>query len=273
MSVTSGGTRLEALEHRRQQVGARPARPGCDDLLHRPLVAVAVPGPDRRREILQADDAVDEAVGLGRIVRRAQLEDQLVLLAEVDLLQVLALGEIPEVQPAAVLAAEQHFRHEPVLERVGRAPFAGHHGVVAEMPPDVIGELLRPAIDLPAAERLEALVIHHEDAARRLAVRVAERRDVDAARPAMDGVRARVAGLLGDLLRLDHLDDLRLARVGLGVEDVDARGAQARHDQVAPLDVRMRRVAGTGTTSRRSSRNGGARRRYSASPRCRRSCE
>ena len=58
----------------------------------------------------------------------------------------------------------------------------------------------------------------------------------------MDRVRARVAGLLGDLLRLDHLDDLRVARVGLGVEDVDARGAQARHDEVAPLDVRMRRV-------------------------------
>ena len=31
-------------------------------------------------------------------------------------------------------------------------------------------------------------------------------------------------------------------RVGLGVDDVDARGAEPRHDQVAPLDVRMRRV-------------------------------
>ena len=191
---------------------------------------------------LRLIDAVHEAMRLGRVVRGAQLEHQLVLLAEVDLLQVLALGEIPEVQPPAVFAAEQHLRHEPVLEGVGRAPFAGHHGVVAEMPPGVIGELLRPAIDLPAAERLEALVIHDEDAARRLAVLVAERRHIDAARPAMDGVRARIAGLLGDLLRLDHLDDLRVARIGLGVEDVDARGAQARNHQIAPLHVRMRHL-------------------------------
>ena len=179
-----------------------------DDLLHRPFVAVAIPGPDRGREVLQADHAIDEAVGLGRVVRGAQLEHELVLLAEVDLLQVLALGQVPEMQLAAVFAAEQDFRDEAVLERVGRAPFAGDHGVVAEMPPGVIGELLRPAIDLPAAERLEALVVHHEDAARRLAVLVAERGHVDAARPAMHGVRARVAGLFGDLLRLDRLDEL-----------------------------------------------------------------
>ena len=31
-------------------------------------------------------------------------------------------------------------------------------------------------------------------------------------------------------------------RVGLGVDDVDARGAEAGHDQVAPLDMRVRRV-------------------------------
>ena len=187
-------------------------------------------------------DAVDEAVGLGRIVRGPQLEHELVLRAEVDLLQVLAFGEVPEVQLAAVLAAEQHLGHEPVLERVGRAPFAGHHGVVAEVPPGVVAELLRAAIDLPAAERLEALVVHHEDAARRLAVLVAQRRDIDAAGPAVHGVRARVAGLVGDLVRLDGFDELGRARIGLGVEDVDARGAQARHHQIAPLDMRMRRV-------------------------------
>ena len=31
-------------------------------------------------------------------------------------------------------------------------------------------------------------------------------------------------------------------RVGLGVDDVDAGGAETGHDQVAPLDVRVRRV-------------------------------
>src|SRR5271166_287832 len=123
------------------------------------------------------------------------------LLAQVDFLQMLAPGEVPEMQPPAVFAAEQHLGDEAVLECVGRAPFAGDHGVVAEMPPGVVAELLRSALDLPAAERLEALVIHDKDSARRLAVLVAERCDVDAAGPTMDRMRARVAGLVGNLLR------------------------------------------------------------------------
>src|SRR5262249_32820080 len=158
------------------------------------------------------------------------------------LLHVLAFVEIPEMQAAAVLAAEQHLRDQPVLERVGRAPLAGDHGVMAEMPPRIIGELLRSAIDFPAAEWLARLVIPDEDAARRLAVLGGERSNIDAAGTAMDGVRSRVAGLLGDLLRLDHLDDLRAARIRLGVEDVNARGTQARNDQIAPLHVRMRHL-------------------------------
>src|SRR5262249_56947862 len=96
----------------------------------------------------------------------------LMLLAEIDFLQMFALGEIPEVQPAPVFAAEQDFGNETVLEGVGRAPLARHHGVVAEMPPAVVGELLRAALDLPAAERLERLLVHHADAPPRLAVPV-----------------------------------------------------------------------------------------------------
>src|SRR6516162_11060703 len=117
------------------------------------------------------------------------------LLAEVDLLDVPAFGEVPEMQPPAISAAEQHLGHQPVLESVRRAPFAGHERVVAEMPPAVIGKLLRAALDFPSAERLEAFVIHHENAPGRLAFTVAERGDVDPARAAMDGVRARIAGL------------------------------------------------------------------------------
>ena len=54
--------------------------------------------------------------------------------------------------------------------------------------------------------------------------------------------RPRVAGALGDLRRLDGAHDLRLLGVRLGVEDVQARGAQPRHDQIAPFDVGMGRV-------------------------------
>ena len=88
-------------------------------------------------------------------MRRAQLKHQLVLVAEVDLLHVLALVQVPEVQTAAVLAAEQQLGDQPVLEHVGRAPLAGHHGIVAEVPPQVVRELLRPAVHLPRPEHVE----------------------------------------------------------------------------------------------------------------------
>src|SRR5439155_15803488 len=139
---------------------------------------------------------------------------------------VLALGEIPEMQAPAVFAAEQNLGNETVFERVGRAPLAGDHRVVAEMPPGIIAELLRSAVDLPAAERLETLLIHDEDAAGRLAIFVAQRSDIDPTRPAVDRVRAGIAGLVGKLCRLDHLDDLGRARIWFGIENVDARGAQ-----------------------------------------------
>src|SRR5262249_16013107 len=136
------------------------------------LVAFGEPGPDRGGQILEADDAIDEAMGFGRVVRGPELEHELVFFAEIDLSQVPALGEIPEMQAPAVFTAEQNFRNEAVLEGVRRAPLAGNHGVVAEMPPRVITELLRSAVDLPTAKGLETLVIHDEDAAGRLAVLV-----------------------------------------------------------------------------------------------------
>src|SRR5207302_315520 len=140
---------------------------------------------DRGREIFQADDAVDETIGLGWIMRGPQLENELVFLAEIDRLLMPALGQIPEMQAPAILAAQQYLRDQAVLERVRRAPFARDHGVIAKMPPRVVGKLLRSAIHLPAAERLEALVVHHENAAGRLAVFVAECRHIDPARAAV----------------------------------------------------------------------------------------
>src|SRR5207248_2370138 len=106
--------RLEAFEHRRQVVGIGRLRRNIDDLRDRPFVPVAMPGPDRGGQILEADHAIDEAVRFGRIVRGTQLEYELILRPEVDLLEVLASGEIPEMQAPAVFAAEQDFRHEAV---------------------------------------------------------------------------------------------------------------------------------------------------------------
>ena len=82
-------------------------------------------------------------------MRRPQLEHQLVLFAEIDGLLVLARMQVPEMQAAAVFRAEQDLRHQALLERIGRAPFAGDQGVVAEVPPGIVGKLLLAAIDLP----------------------------------------------------------------------------------------------------------------------------
>jgi hypothetical protein len=52
------------------------------------------------------------------------------------------------------------------------------------------------------------------------------------ARHAMNRVRPRVAGLLDELLRLDHLLDPRSSRLARDIQDVDPGRAEARHDQV-----------------------------------------
>src|SRR5437667_4978953 len=57
---------------------------------------------------------------------------------------------------------------------------ARDHGVGPEVPPEVIRQLLRSAILLPAAFDLECLWVQYEDAARPVALIVAERVDVDA---------------------------------------------------------------------------------------------
>src|SRR3712207_7524957 len=41
-----------------------------------------------------------------------------------------------------------------------RAPLTGDHGIVAQVPPEVVRELLRPAVDLPLPQRLEGVVVH-----------------------------------------------------------------------------------------------------------------
>jgi hypothetical protein len=113
---------------------------------------------------------------------------------------------------------------------------------MAEMPPGIVGELLRPAVDFPAPKHFEILVVHEEDAAGSLSLGIAHRGDVHAFRAAMHCMRTAIAGALGEFGRLDHLDDLWLSRIGLGVDDVNARGTQAGHHEIAPLGVGMRRV-------------------------------
>ena len=114
-----------------------------------------------------------------------------------------------------------------------------HHVVARQVPPEVIVQVLAAAIDFPASEDLERLAVHDEDARRPVGAvlaAAAERTDIDAFRSAMDRMRPRIAGLPEHLLRLDDLVDLRLRRMRLRIDHVDARGADARDDQVAPLE-------------------------------------
>ena len=82
----------ETLEERRQIVGGRRLGGNLDRFVDAPgpasIVAFPVPHPDRRRQVLQAGDDADEAVGLVGIVRGTQLEHHLILGAELEFLQV-----------------------------------------------------------------------------------------------------------------------------------------------------------------------------------------
>ena len=235
--------RAERLQHRRQRGSVGRLRRYVDHLRDRPPVAVAVPEPDRGGQVLDADHDAHEPVRLRRVVRRAQLQRHLVLVAQVDGLQVPAPAQVPEMQCVPVLPAQQQLTDHAVLDHRRGAPLAGHHGVVSEVPPHVVGEVLRPTVDLPRTEHVERGVVEQRHPTRTvLPVAAAERGDVDAIRSTVDGVWPGVPGALGQLLRFDHLDDRRLARVLLRVQHVDARGPQAGHDQVPALHVRVRRV-------------------------------
>ena len=81
----------------------------------------------------------------------------------------------------AIAVAEQVFGHDAVLELRRQPPFARHHVVARQVPPEIIVELLRPPIDLPAPEYLEGFAVHDEHAGRTVGAvraRAPERADV-----------------------------------------------------------------------------------------------
>src|ERR1700722_7984779 len=120
--------------------------------------------------------------------------------------------KIPQMQVMAVLPLHQQVEVGPVLDHVGCTPFAGDRDVVAEMPPEIVAEELRPAIDLPAAEHVEAFMVEQEDSTRSAAVGIAERTHVDGIGPAMNRVGSAIARARRDLVRFDDLHQLWGAR-------------------------------------------------------------
>src|ERR1700694_2780657 len=143
--------------------------------------------------------------------------------AEVKRLQMPAPAEIPQMQVVAVFALHQQVEVGAALDHVRRAPFAGDRDVVAEMPPEIVAEELGTAVDLPAAEHVKAFMVEQETSAGSATLGVAERAHVDGIGSAVNRMWPAVSRARRDLLRFDHLDQLRTARIGLGIDDVQAR--------------------------------------------------
>src|SRR3954465_5485157 len=92
----------ETLQKRGKVLGVCGFGRDVYDLADGPrAVILAVPQPDRSRQVFEADDDADEAVRFGRVVGRPQFQDYLILLAQVQGLQVLAAPEVPHVQVVA----------------------------------------------------------------------------------------------------------------------------------------------------------------------------
>jgi hypothetical protein len=171
--------------------------------------------------------------------------------AEVDPLGQGALAHAPEVEVVAEPAPEQVFWVQAVLDHRGGGPLGGDHGVVVQVPPAVVGEVLVAAVVLPGADDVEGVVVQQGDPAGAVvAVGSAQVEHKDPPGAAVDGVGTGVAGLGGQLLSLDGPDQLGLAGVGLGVQHIDARGPQPGDDQIAPLQ-RLAVVAVAGMAQRR----------------------
>ena len=221
MSVTSGGTASKPCSNGgRSLLGGRFGRNGRR-LLAVELAVLPPPRPDRTFEIGRIDDDADESVFLHRIVGRPHLERHLMVLAKVDRLDVLALAQVPEMNAMAILVGKQILGNDAVLELWRQRPFARDHVVTRQVPPEIVVLILRTTVDLVTADDVERLAIHEENSRRAVGAvlaAAAERRHVDAFRPAVDRVRARITGLCEHLFRLDDLVNLRLGRVRFGVD-------------------------------------------------------
>ena len=161
MSLTTAGPR-KGHERRRQNV-CTAGSAGMSITSSLPLSVTVEPGPDGAGEIGEVQHDVDEAVAFRRIVRRPKLEHHLVVVTEQERLHVPPRAQIPEVKPPAVLLRHEQLRLHAMLDLRRCPPFARDHRVPTKVPPEVVRQLLRSALDLPGAKRLEGVVVEHED--------------------------------------------------------------------------------------------------------------
>src|SRR5215213_8870926 len=87
------------------------------------------------------------------------------LLAQIECLHVTPLLEVPEVQLVTVLPVQEQFWLHPALDHLRRAPLAADQRVVAEMPPEVVVQILIGAVDQAGTAEVEGVVVELDDAA------------------------------------------------------------------------------------------------------------
>src|SRR5919112_1826138 len=173
-----------------------------------------MPEPYRCGQIFEIDDHSGKAVGLAGIVGRSELQHYLILITQIQCLKMTAAAQVPNVQLVPVATLHEYLRVKSAFDHFRRAPLAGDHGVVAQMPPEVVGEVLWATLNFPTPQGIKALVIHDEDAARAIPIGGTKGTHIYALRAAMDGMGTAIARTVVQLLRLYHPDDLRLLRVG-----------------------------------------------------------
>src|SRR5215471_11712565 len=134
-----------------------------------------------------------------------QFQRHLVFGAEIKRLKVAALAQIPNMEHMTVFAAEQQVRLHSMLNHVRRTPFAGDRDVVAEVPPEIVSEILRAAVHFPSAKHVKTFMIEQEQPSRTFPLGRSQGTDVDGIGSAMYRMRTAVAGACGEFFRFDYL--------------------------------------------------------------------
>ena len=131
--------------------------------------------------------------------------------------------QIPNVHLMTVFAAQEQIGLQSVFDHVRGAPFAGQQRVETEMPPEIVLEKLWTPVHLPLTQNVERFAIEHENAARAVAIGRSERANVNAFRSTVNRVWTRIIRARKNFFWLDHFGDLRFSRVGLSVDNMNAR--------------------------------------------------
>src|SRR5262245_44931594 len=118
-----------------------------------------------------------------------------------------ASPQIPDVKLMTILACKEQLRIGAVLEHLGCAPFAGDHGVETQMPPEVIGEVLRSSREFPLSPNFKCFGVHDENSARSIAVSRAESIEIDTIRSAVGSVWPAIPGAACNRFGVDDFHD------------------------------------------------------------------